>query len=130
MASSGSPSFTIWDYAVFIVFLIVSAVVGIIPAITGGRQQTTEEVFLGNRRMNPVSVGLSITVTFVSALFIIGSPVETYLFDTMTIWFSICHAISCFFVVRLFFPVLIQLRITSVYEVSLAEFLINLEISQ
>ena len=114
----GSPFFTIWDYAVFVAFLIVSAVVGIIPAITGGRQQTTEEVFLGNRRMNPVSVGLSIAVTSVTATFIIGSPVETYLFDTMTIWHTISHPIACFLVVRLFLPVLIQLRITSVYEVS------------
>ena len=114
-----SPHFSIADYVVFGIMLSLSAAIGVFVAFTGGRQQTADEVLLGDRRMHPLPVALSIMVSFVSAITVIGVPAEVYVFDTMYSWSIIATIMGNALVCVFFIPVYFRLRMTSIYEVCL-----------
>ena len=63
-------------------------------------------------------VALSIMVSFVSAVSIIGVPAEIYVFDTMYCWSLISAIIGNALICVLFIPVYFRLRMTSIYEAS------------
>ena len=67
------------DYVIFIALLCVSLGVGIYYAWKG-RNQSVDSFLLNNDGMNPYAAGLSIFVSMLSALTIIGWPVEVQLF--------------------------------------------------
>ncbi|XP_046557622.1 sodium-coupled monocarboxylate transporter 1-like [Haliotis rubra] len=71
-------SFGSADYAVFVTSLVLSAVVGIFYACKGGRQKTTGEFLMGNRDLQILPVSLSILVSFLSAITILGTVAEMY----------------------------------------------------
>ncbi|XP_041479111.1 sodium-coupled monocarboxylate transporter 1-like [Lytechinus variegatus] len=108
--------FAIWDYVIFGVMLLFSAAIGIYFAFSGGRQRTAEEFFLGDRKMGMIPVAMSVVVSFVSAISVIGTPGEIYMYDTMFAWSLVSYAVSNCLVIRLFLPILFRLRITSVYQ--------------
>ena len=66
------------DYVVFAVVLLFSAGIGLYHAFAGGRQRTTGEYLMGNRNMRTVPVSLSILVSFISAILVLGTPAEMY----------------------------------------------------
>ena len=109
--------FGVWDYVVFAFMLLLSAAIGVFFAFTGGKQKTADEVLLGNRRMNILAVAMSLAVSFVSAISIIGIPVEIYVYDTMYSWSLIASGLGNLLIVLLIHPVIFRLRITSIYEV-------------
>ena len=74
------------DYIVLGLMLLISAAIGVYTACTGGRQRTSEEYLLGNRQMNFFTVGLSIMISFASAIGILAFPTEIYLFGTTYWW--------------------------------------------
>ena len=63
-------------------------------------------------------VALSIAVTFVSSITVLGIPAHAYVYGTVVIWFafSICVqiTIACIYYIPLFH----RLKLSSVYEVS------------
>ena len=121
MDVSGARHFGVADYVVFSIMLLFSAAIGIFVAFTGGRQRTADEVLLGDRRMNPVPVALSIMVSFISAITVIGVPAEIYVFDTMYSWTLVATIIGNTLLCVFFLPVYFRLRMTSIYEASLGE---------
>ena len=52
MAEQHVGEFTVWDYLVFALVLIVSAGIGIFYGCTGGKQKTTKEFLMADRRMH------------------------------------------------------------------------------
>ena len=116
-APRGIGTFLVWDYVVFAAMLLISAVIGIYYAFAGGGQQTSKDLLMGGRRMTAMSVGMSLSASFMSAVSVLGTPAEVYRFGAI---FSI-FAITYFFVVVLsaevFLPVFYKLGITSTYEV-------------
>ncbi|XP_030845995.1 sodium-coupled monocarboxylate transporter 1 [Strongylocentrotus purpuratus] len=108
--------FGVWDYVVFAIMLLLSASIGIYSALSGGRQRTAEEFFLGDRKMGIVPVAMSVVVSFISAISVIGTPGEIYMYDTMFAWSLLSYTVGNFIVIRLFIPIFFRLRITSVYE--------------
>ena len=111
--------FGAWDYVVFAAMLIISASIGIYSAFSGGRQSTADEVLLGNRRLNPFPVGLSIMASTISAIAIIGTPAEIYNYNTMFGWIILSYIPAYFFISVLFLPVYMNMKITSIFEVIL-----------
>ena len=109
--------FTKWDYLVFAATLTLSAIIGIYSALSGGRQSTADEVLLGNRRLNPIPVGLSIIASLVSAIGIIGIPSEVYVYNTMYGWIIVSDLVTYFFIAVLLLPIYTKLKITSINEV-------------
>lgn len=60
MAVTESYHFSIPDYVVFLLLLVIYAAIGIYHACTGGKQRTVDEFLLGNRKMNWIPVAFSL----------------------------------------------------------------------
>lgn len=115
---AGQVRFTNVDFAVFALMLFISVVIGLFYAFTGGKQKTTAEFLLANRRMMAVPIALSLLASFMSAITILGVPAEMYTFGTQY-WMIIVSYVILFPVVALVFvPVFRAVEITSSYEVS------------
>uniref|UniRef100_A0A4W3IN09 Sodium-coupled monocarboxylate transporter 1-like n=1 Tax=Callorhinchus milii TaxID=7868 RepID=A0A4W3IN09_CALMI len=118
MATSRSSvaQFNVWDYVVFIVMLLISVFIGIYHAIMGRRQQSNSEFLLGGRQMSALPVALSLTASFMSAVTVIGTPVEVYRFGAIFWIFCISYSIVTIISAEFFLPVFYRLGITSTYE--------------
>ncbi|XP_068761400.1 sodium-coupled monocarboxylate transporter 1-like [Montipora capricornis] len=71
--------FGVVDYVVFLLMMLISTLIGIWYGCgPGGRQKTTAEYLLGDRKMSHWPVAISLLVTFLSAVSLIGIPSEVY----------------------------------------------------
>lgn len=111
-------SFAVWDYVVFALMLLISAVIGIYFAFAGGGQKTSKDFLMGGRSMSATPVALSLTASFMSAVTVLGTPAEVYRFGAMFSIFAITYTIVVVVSSEVFLPVFYRLGITSTYEVS------------
>ncbi|XP_053572970.1 sodium-coupled monocarboxylate transporter 1 [Bombina bombina] len=109
-------SFTVWDYVVFALMLLISAVIGIYYAFAGGGQKTSKDFLMGGRSMTAVPVALSLTASFMSAVTVLGTPSEVYRFGAMFSIFAITYTLVVVISSEVFLPVFYRLGITSTYE--------------
>ncbi|KAM9617178.1 sodium-dependent multivitamin transporter isoform 1-T1 [Morphnus guianensis] len=108
--------FTVVDYSIFALLLVLSSAIGLFYALTGDRQRTVQEFLLANRNMGFLPVALSLLATFQSAVAILGVPAEIYRFGT-EYWFLGCsYFLGLLIPAHVFIPVFYRLRITSTYE--------------
>ncbi|XP_068672015.1 sodium-dependent multivitamin transporter-like [Montipora foliosa] len=71
--------FGVVDYVVFSLMMLISTLIGIWYGCgPGGKQKTTAEYLLGDRKMSLLPVAISLLVTFLSAVSLIGIPSEIY----------------------------------------------------
>lgn len=110
------------DYVIFLGVLVVSLVIGLYYAVTGGRQQTTKEFLMANHQMKTLPVALSILVSFVSGILVLGTPAEMYTRGTQLFMRTIGYCVACFLSSRLFVPLFFSLKVTSSFEVRSAFF--------
>ncbi|KAK3094940.1 hypothetical protein FSP39_008115 [Pinctada imbricata] len=111
-----SQKFEIADWAVFIIILIISASIGIYHAFSGGRQKTTKEFLMGNRKMSLLPVAASILVSFLSAILILGAPAEMYTRGTQYYLYLFGQMLAVVLATVLFVPLFYPLKLTSMYE--------------
>ena len=64
------PTFGLVDYCVFGATLLLSLLIGVYHAVRG--KQTNEDLLLGGRSMSILPVAVSIMVSFLSAILILG----------------------------------------------------------
>lgn len=110
-------SLSAWDYVLFAIMLVISAAIGIYSACSGDRQRTADEYLLGNRQMSVIPVALSMMVSYISAISVLGLPAEIYMFNTMFIWNTAGYAIGALIATQMFVPMFFELKLTSIYEV-------------
>jgi len=110
----------VWpDYAVLVVFLAISLGIGVYHSLTGGRQRTTEEFIMANRRLSVIPTALSFFVSFESAIMILGSTAEMYMYGIQVLlWLPIGYAIGILLVERLAVPWIYPLQLVSINDVS------------
>ncbi|XP_013413179.1 sodium-coupled monocarboxylate transporter 2-like isoform X1 [Lingula anatina] len=108
--------FVVWDYAVFVAVLVISASVGVYFAFTGGRQKTNSEFLMANRQMSVVPVAISMVVTIISAITLVGTPGEMYTYGNELWLYSLAASLGYFLTAVLFVPLLFPLKLTSAYE--------------
>ena len=68
--------FHLADYAVFGTTIAISLGIGVYYALSGGKQRTTSEYFVGNRKMAILPVAISLMVSFESSIMMLGTPAE------------------------------------------------------
>ena len=110
-------TFSVADYVILSLMLCVSAAIGIYYALTGGKQRTSGEFLMADRKLPMFPVAMSLLASFMSGITYLGVPADVYFNGTMFVWFALSHLISCFIISRTFVPVFYRLGITSVYEV-------------
>lgn len=107
------------DWVVFAGLLLISACIGIYYALAGGKQRTTKEFLMGNRDLTIVPVAVSILVSFLSAILILGAPAEMYTKGTQYYLYLFGQMSAVVLATVLFVPLFYPLKLTSMYEVSL-----------
>jgi len=108
--------FSVGDYVVFSIVLLISALIGIWHACKGGKQKSTAEYLLANRRLNFWPVSISILVSFLSAITLLGLPGEIYSYGTQFYLTMIGYVIICSVVSTVFVPMFRRINITCVHE--------------
>ena len=110
--------FDVWDWLLFGAMLAVSAGIGIFYACIGKRQKTTTSEFLmGGRSLQLVPVAISILVSFMSAILILGTPAEMYTQGTQYFMYMFGIVLAIILASQLFVPLLYPLQLTSSFEV-------------
>ncbi|KAF4526294.1 hypothetical protein B566_EDAN013655 [Ephemera danica] len=104
------------DYLTFGFALLVSVGFGIFHGFFAKRKNTTAEFLMGNKQMNYLTLGLSLTVGFASSIGLLGNVAEAYNYGTQFALSLICPILLSPLTLNLFLPVLRELQITSVYE--------------
>lgn len=107
------------DYALFAITIALSLGIGIYHAFAGGRQKTTSEYLVGNRKMKVLPVAISLMVSFESSIMMLGIPAEMYVFGIQWFWSMIGLFLSNLIAIKVMVPLIHPLRITSAYEVCL-----------
>ncbi|KRY09691.1 Sodium-coupled monocarboxylate transporter 2 [Trichinella patagoniensis] len=116
MAPLVKKDFTIVDYVIFVISLLIPAAIGIYYACVGSSRKTAREVLIGSSKLGIVPVALALIATYMSAISILGFPVEIYQYGTMILWYEVAYLIVFPSVAFIFLPVMYPLKLTSVYE--------------
>ncbi|XP_006880657.1 PREDICTED: sodium-dependent multivitamin transporter [Elephantulus edwardii] len=115
-ASNPTSTFSVVDYVVFVLLLVLSLVIGLYHACRGWGQHTVGQLLMADRQMSCLPVALSLLATFQSAVAILGVPSEIYRFGTQY-WFLGCsYFLGLLIPAHIFIPVFYRLRLTSAYE--------------
>lgn len=104
------------DFVVFAAALGISAFIGIYFAWKDRRNASVDNYFLAGRAMNPITVGMSMLVTYASAVGIISEPAECYITGNAYLWNSIMRFVAAIPSIVYFIPAFRRLNIRSKYE--------------
>lgn len=104
------------DYASFIMLMAVSTIIGIYFAYKDRNNATMKNYFFGGKQMHPLIVGLSLAVTFQSAVVVVAAPAETYLSGTLMLWEPLMRVLSVPIVFAYIIPLYHRLQLKTVYE--------------
>ncbi|KAI2665546.1 Sodium-coupled monocarboxylate transporter 1 [Labeo rohita] len=113
---SSAASFSVWDYVVFTLMLLISAGIGVYYAFAGGGQSSSADFLVGGRSMTAVPVALSLTASFMSAITVLGTPVEVYQYGAIFILICFSYVLMVAVSSEIFLPIFYRLGITSTYE--------------
>jgi len=105
-----------FDVVIFCLTILISLGIGVFYAFRGQRQRTTNEFLMANRRMGFVPVSMSLLVTIMSAITILGVPSMIYQYGTGYCGFTLSYFIFIPVLAHFIMPVLYDLRLTSAYE--------------
>ncbi|XP_066561243.1 solute carrier family 5 member 6a [Amia ocellicauda] len=108
--------FSLVDYVIFALLLLLSTGIGLFYAFSGGRQRTTQEFLLADRSMSCLPVALSLLATFQSAVAILGVPAEIYSGGTQYWFLGTSYVLGLLIPAHIFIPVFYRLRLTSAYQ--------------
>lgn len=108
------PGFVLADYAVFAVMLLVSMAIGLFQALKMKDGPTSvDDFFTGGRNMSAVPVGLSLCASFMSAVQVLGVPVEASRYGLKFLYMCLGQSLNSALTAFLFLPVFYRLGITS-----------------
>ncbi|XP_012940066.1 sodium-coupled monocarboxylate transporter 1, partial [Aplysia californica] len=108
--------FTAWDYVVFAAMLGVSMSIGVFFAFRQRRQESQGDYLMASRSLGIIPVSISILVSFMSAILILGTPAEMYRQGAEYIVSLLGTVLGIFIAVFLFVPLLYPLKMTSAFE--------------
>ena len=108
------------DYVLFVAMLVVSTGIGLFFAFSGGRQKTTKEYLTGDRQLAMFPASVSIVVSYMSAISMLGDPAESYMYGAMYMWQLPAGVIGSILASLLFVPVFYPLQLTSVNKVTIS----------
>ncbi|XP_045132787.1 sodium-coupled monocarboxylate transporter 1-like [Portunus trituberculatus] len=115
-AEAAAVHFTPLDYTVFVLLLVASLVIGIVSAFKNRYNESTQQYLVGDRKMSPVAVGLSLLGGWVSAVSILGNATEVYFYGTQLVTSLLGCIPAAILVGKVILPLLYELRIISINE--------------
>ncbi|KAJ4433275.1 hypothetical protein ANN_15534 [Periplaneta americana] len=104
------------DFALFVLMLLISTLIGIYFGFWGKKADTPEEYLHGGKSMSVLPVSMSLIVSFLSGIVMMGAPTEIYQFGTLYWLICVALVIVGLATYYLYLPVFYELRLTSTYE--------------
>ncbi|CAF1254576.1 unnamed protein product [Rotaria sordida] len=104
------------DYVLLVILLLSSAVIGVIFGFFKSKKNSAKEFLLADGGMGVLPTALSIMVSFLSAVTLLGTPSEVYLFGTMYCYQAISWTIASTVTALVFMPKFREMNCTSAYE--------------
>ena len=103
------------DYLIFTASLVLSMAVGIFTSRSGN--DTTDGYLTGNKKLHFLPVSLSIVMSVISGILVLGTSAEVYFYGTQ-MWME-CLARVGYNILSalLFVPLFYRMKLTSVFEV-------------
>ncbi|CAF3899796.1 unnamed protein product [Rotaria magnacalcarata] len=111
-----SNRLSVVDYVILVILLLSSAIIGVIFGFFKSSKNSAKEFLLANGDMGALPTGLSILVSFLSAVTLLGTPSEVYMFGTMYFYEGIALMIASLVTALVFMPKFREMQCTSVYE--------------
>ena len=117
---AASRSFHPADLVLFAITLLVSLVVGLYHGCKkGGKKQSTlDDFLLGGGKLSPVPVAISMFMSYVSAVLVLGNTAEMYTAGVQYWLACIGSSMAFLFAAAVFVPLFFPLRFTSGNEVN------------
>ncbi|XP_076811217.1 sodium-coupled monocarboxylate transporter 1-like [Clavelina lepadiformis] len=104
------------DLVVFIGMVFGVASIGAFYAFKDRKNTSLDNYYFGGKNMSPIPVGLSMAVSFISSITILGYPVQSYIYGTVIVWFGLSTAVQVVIACIYYIPLFHRLKIVSVYE--------------
>ncbi|XP_076293739.1 putative sodium-dependent multivitamin transporter [Lasioglossum baleicum] len=104
------------DYAVIAVSLLISSGIGVYYWLTGGKQKSTDEYYLADRSMKVAPVAIGLTVSYLSAVSVLGVTSENYVYGTQYAVINLAYGLATPFIAYFYLPVFYKLGTTSSFE--------------
>ncbi|CAF0857456.1 unnamed protein product [Adineta ricciae] len=128
----GNMRFDVVDYIIFALLLIFSAAIGLFYGFIDKRRRrkqdeasgdaveqtksSAKEYLLANKSMGIFPTGMSLLASFMSAITILGTPAEIYVYGTQYWVIGISYIFTVYLTATLFMPMFVKLEVTSAYE--------------
>ncbi|XP_036431451.1 sodium-coupled monocarboxylate transporter 1 isoform X2 [Colossoma macropomum] len=96
--------------------LVISAAIGVYYAFAQRGQRNSTDFLVGGRSMTAVPVALSLTASFMSAITVLGTPVEVYCYGASFVLTCLSFILMVGISSELFLPIFYRLGVTSTYE--------------
>ncbi|XP_072106034.1 sodium/iodide cotransporter isoform X2 [Mobula birostris] len=109
-------TFSFWDYILFAGMFLTSVGIGIYYAVRQGGRTKVDEFFTGGRQLSALPVGLSLAASFMSAVQVLGVPVEAYNYGIKFTQMCLGQTLNAVLTAYLFLPIFYRLGLTSTYE--------------
>ncbi|ESO89082.1 hypothetical protein LOTGIDRAFT_210041 [Lottia gigantea] len=108
--------FGIVDYVMFGLLLAVSSCIGFFFAIRDRKRDSIENFVHGGKKMSIFPVSMSLIVTFLSALSLLGNPVEMYNYNTMFWYLCLAFVFAMVLSAWIFVPYFYNLGLMCIFE--------------
>ncbi len=106
-----------YDYLLFAATLVVALGLGIYAAARDRKRNSVEEYLLAGRRLTAIPTGLSIAVSIISAILVLGTIAEVYTYG-MQMWVSqTASSLGMLIALWMYVPLFYNIRIATLYEV-------------
>ena len=104
------------DYAVFSFSLALGLAIGFVFVFTGGKQKSKEEYLLGNKKLNVISVGISMLASNVNAVFLLGATAEVSYRGAIYLLIGLSQIPITLLSIYVYVPLWRRIQVTSAYE--------------
>ncbi|CAF0801152.1 unnamed protein product [Rotaria sp. Silwood1] len=123
--------FDVVDYIIFALLLLFSAAIGFFYGFIDKRKKkknvdgettieqsksSAKEYLLANKSMGVFPTAMSLLASFMSAITILGTPAEVYVYGTQYWIIGISYIFTILMTSTLFMPMFVKLDVTSAYE--------------
>lgn len=110
-------SLSVVDYILFALMLCVSGAIGIYHAIRAKNQGSKDYFLIENQNISSIPIAISLLVSFLSAISILGIPSEVYTYGVSYILVAIAFIFVILISAFLYVPVFYKMKIISTNEV-------------
>ncbi len=112
-------NFQWYDYLLFGLTLVIAMGVGIYMAVRDRKRSSVQYYLLGGGKLTCIPTGLSIALSTVSAIIVLGTTAEVYTYGIQMCVYQTAGLLGMMSAVWLFVPLFYNLGITTLYEVSI-----------